>query len=299
MKKTKKTLLMTISVIVGMALLFGISVSAASAVTDFMGNGKGHHSREERMNDDNNRAIAKIDSINGSTITLTVGEIEKPEKDATTQTPEGENEETEKTMPSLADSFVAGSEKLTLTIPEDVDTEGLTAGTIVMVSYNDNNEVVRIHDVSEGRKGFGKEGKSMNVGTVDSVSSDSITITLGSLNKPEKTDETTEIPDQSEMENFKPSENYVAGTEKITLTVEDSSLLENIKDGDIVTFKYNDENVLQRISLLDEMPQKGDKMNGTRSGKSGRFSDTEKSENGSSNAQNEETKTDAVSLFNL
>lgn len=132
---------------------------------------------------------------------------------------------------------------------------------------------------SEDSKNFSKGGKELIVGTIDNIDGDKITITLGSIEMDNEKEDTTEnnrsfgfkdsedsqekeledIPEMNEKSESKDmpdfTENYKEGTEKITLTVTDTALVEDFKAGDIVTIRYNDNNELTNISLLSDGPQ--------------------------------------------
>lgn len=250
MSKTKKITIASIAAAVVLILGISIGVYAAASFGD-----KGRGDRDHGMRNKNHE-VGVIDSISDRTLTITLGEIEKPDGEP------DENAETElEEDKKISDLFVKGTETITVTAPDDVDISTLTQGDIVSFERNDSDELVNIHNIDD-KINRGND----SLGRVDAISGESIQITLGKMARPEKDADT-------DMENINPADNFTATGEATTYTVTDATLLENIQVGDIVRFEINDQNQIEQIFTFDgEKGMKGSR--GTKDSSNTKNTDT-------------------------
>lgn len=207
MKNSKRYIIYSSLIALAIILFTGISVYAASNVKP---NKRGNDFKEansERFEKDKeieNLTVGKIDSVNDDSITITLGELEKPENmSKENQSGLSENKENEK----------SSNDKITSPNFEGEESE-------------DSQPTPPNFEGNEGEDGQ-----------------------LTTPNFEDKENNLQEKPD------FKLSDKFKEGTEKLTLKVTDAKLVENLKAGDIVTLNYEGD-TLTSIRLLDDGPQK-------------------------------------------
>lgn len=230
--KKRDIIIIAISIIAVLIIGAGAGIASNNLFKNNKGRNQDRNTAAHERKDKDSQ-IGRIDSINQRSIIITLGELERPEK-------ETENSSKEETQNfNIEDNFKASDKKVTLTAPEDIDIASLEAGMIVSVEYDENNQITSIHDFSDFKT---KDSKRMdrNVGVIDSIENNTVVITKGELNRDQQKESTS---DSSITDDFVP------GEEKLTLTVDDTSILSDLKAGDVVTFNYEDQK-LESIQLL-------------------------------------------------
>lgn len=241
MTKTKKITIIGITVTILVALLASVAVFAFAK-----DNKEYSKDKEHRNMMDEDHHIAQIDSISTNQITVTLAAIENsdfpdtiPDLDDST-----DKDFDVDSLPQKGDreDFVFDGDKITLTVTSDIDLSGFAEGDIVVVEYNENNELESIK--AFGDKRFNDSRELARVDTIDGLN---ITVSFGNFDrtqKPETTDDTT--PDITES--------FVANGETKTLTATEASQLEGISVGDIIMIKYNEDNTIESINTLEDAP---------------------------------------------